>query len=134
MQASKYSNVTLHTAYMPEAYGTHHTKMMVLIRHDELAQIIIHTANLIRRDWRNLSQAVWSSPLLPLKTSRTPPPGENPPMGSGARFKIDFLNYLRAYDNKRTICKSLIEQLSKYDFKEIRGALIARYYTQNYIT
>jgi tyrosyl-DNA phosphodiesterase 1 len=112
--------------FMPEAYGTHHTKMMVLLRHDDLAQIIIHTANLIRRDWKNLSQAIWTSPLLPLEPSEAPPPQENPPMGSGARFKIDFLNYLRAYDTQRTICKPLIEQLSKYDFREIRGALVAR--------
>ncbi len=111
---------------MPEAYGTHHTKMMVLLRHDDLAQIIIHTANLIRRDWRNLSQGVWASPLLPLRASEAPQLREIPSMGSGARFKIDFLNYLRAYDNKRTICKSLIEQLSKYDFGEIRGAIVAR--------
>jgi len=125
MQASRYSNVTLHAAYMPEAYGTHHTKMMVLLRHDDLAQIIIHTANLIRRDWKNLSQAVWTSPLLPLRPSEARQSQDNPPMGSGARFKIDFLNYLRAYDTKRTICKPLIEQLSKYDFSEIRGALVA---------
>lgn len=125
MQASRYSNVTLHTAYMPEAYGTHHTKMMVLLRHDDLAQIIIHTANLIRRDWANLSQAVWTSPFLPLRPSEAPPQRDNPPMGSGARFKIDFLNYLHSYETKRTICKPLIEKLSKYDFSEIRGALVA---------
>lgn len=125
MQASKYSNITLHAAYMPEAFGTHHTKMMVLLRHDDLAQIIIHTANLIRRDWANLSQAVWRSPLLPLKSSEVPSMQQNPPMGSGPRFKIDFLNYLHAYDSKRIICKPLIEQLKKYDFSEIRGALVA---------
>jgi tyrosyl-DNA phosphodiesterase-1 len=127
---------------MPEAFGTHHTKMMVLLRHDDFAQIIIHTANLIRRDWANLSQAVWRSPLLPLKPSVAPPMQSpsappmqsssaapsmqsSPPMGSGLRFKIDFLNYLRAYDSKRTICKPLIEQLEQYDFSGIRGALIA---------
>src|SRR5277367_3371075 len=102
MQASRYPNVTLHTAYMPEAYGTHHTKMMVLLRHDDLAQIVIHTANLIRRDWANLSQAVWRSPFLPLKQSAATLSIGNPPMGSGLRFEIDFLNYLRAYDTKRT--------------------------------
>ena len=112
---------------MPEPYGTHHTKMMVLLRHDELAQIIIHTANLIRRDWRNLSQGVWTSPLLPLRSLEASQSPESSPMGSGARFKIDFLNYLRAYDAKRTICKPLIEQLSKFEFGEIRGAIVARY-------
>ena len=27
-------------AYMPEPFGTHHSKMMVLLRHDELAQYV----------------------------------------------------------------------------------------------
>ncbi len=45
-------------------------------------------------------------------------------MGSGSKFKTDFLNYLQAYDSKRTICKPLIEQLTKYDFSKIRAALV----------
>jgi tyrosyl-DNA phosphodiesterase-1 len=45
-------------------------------------------------------------------------------MGSGSKFKSDFLNYLRAYDSGRTICKPLIEELIKYDFSEIRAALV----------
>jgi tyrosyl-DNA phosphodiesterase-1 len=98
--------------------------MMVLLRHDELAQIIIHTANLIQQDWANLSQAVWRSPLLPLSAPGTNPRVVNPPVGSGPKFKIDFLNYLRAYNSKRNVCKILVDQLEKYDFSEIRGALI----------
>lgn len=125
-QAAKYTNVKLHTAYMPEIYGTHHTKMMVLFRHDEFAQVIIHTANLIQRDWANLSQAVWRSPLLPICSHNAPVlTTTTPPMGSGARFKLDFLAYLKAYDRRRTICKPLIEQLINYNFSEIRGALVA---------
>ena len=46
-------------------------------------------------------------------------------MGSGSKFKTDLLNYLRAYDGKRTICKPLVEQLSKHDFSEVRAALVA---------
>ena len=34
----RYPNVQSITAYMPEAYGTHHSKMMILFRHDEQAQ------------------------------------------------------------------------------------------------
>ena len=99
--------------------------MMVLLRHDDMAQIIIHTANLISRDWANLSQAVWRSPFLPLKRPAAALVPENPPVGLGLKFKVDFLNYLRAYDTKRTICEPLIEQLKHYDFSEIRGALVA---------
>ena len=41
---------------MPEAFGTHHSKMMVLFRRDETVQVIIHTANMIPRDWRNVGK------------------------------------------------------------------------------
>lgn len=103
---------------------------MVLLRHDDQAQVIIHTANMIVGDWANMSQAVWKSPRLPLldeqqsKDTILSQGAQAAPYGSGARFKLDFLNYLRAYDKRRTICKPLIEQLIKYDFSSIRGALV----------
>lgn len=50
---------------------------------------------------------------------------ESSQVGSGAKFKIDFINYLKAYDTKRKICKSLIERICLYDFSEIRAALVA---------
>ncbi|PQE29186.1 hypothetical protein CJF30_00004225 [Rutstroemia sp. NJR-2017a BBW] len=123
-QASKYPNVNLLTAYMPEMFGTHHTKMMILLRHDSTAQVIIHTANMIPFDWTNMTQAVWKSPLLPLIDPSKPSIPQSTKIGSGSRFKTDFLNYLNAYDTRRVICKPLIESLSKYDFSEVRGALI----------
>ncbi|KAK2882453.1 hypothetical protein FQN49_000345 [Arthroderma sp. PD_2] len=117
----RYSNVEAIVAYMPEPFGTHHSKMMILIRHDNLAQIIIHTANMIPRDWGNMSQAVWRSPLLPLLQS----PMENVcgDIGSGTRFKRDLLAYLDAY-NKKNI-GVLVDQLKRYDFNEVKAALIA---------
>ena len=36
--ASRRGNVQAITAYMPEAFGTHHSKMIILFRHDDLAQ------------------------------------------------------------------------------------------------
>lgn len=125
---------------MPEMFGTHHTKveelpiisstidltfeqMLILFRHDNTVQVIIHTANMIPFDWGNMAQGLWSSPLLPL-SSVNAPPEQLGPIGSGSRFKVDLLNYLKAYDTKRTICKALIEQLSKHDFSEVRGALV----------
>jgi tyrosyl-DNA phosphodiesterase 1 len=97
--------------------------MLILIRHDAMAQVIIHTANMIPFDWENMTQAVWKSPLLPLGTVSTSPT-HTEQMGSGAKFKTDLLNYLRAYDSKRTICKPLVEQLMNYDFSNIRAALV----------
>ncbi|KAI0159655.1 tyrosyl-DNA phosphodiesterase [Xylariaceae sp. FL1272] len=122
-QASQHDNVTLHTAFMPEIFGTHHSKMMILIRHDDTAQVVIHTANMIAKDWTNMTNGIWQSPLLPkLKTTDL---SNNAPVGSGPRFKIDLLNYLRAYNTRRNVCKPLVDELAQYDFSAIRGALIA---------
>lgn len=120
-------------------FGTHHTKvsfyfhsrdiclhakMLVLLRHDDTAQVIIHTANMIAFDWTNMTQAVWKSPLLPKLSSEAQKLPKAPAMGTGEKFKLDFLNYLKAYDGKRTICKPLVEQLKTYDFSAIRAALV----------
>jgi hypothetical protein len=106
---------------MPEMFGTHHTKMMVLFRHDETAQIIIHTANMIAKDWTNMTNAVWKSPVL-TRTACPPDLHEHCisdlPIGSGERFKADLLNYFRAYNRRRPICHDLVEKLGQYDFYE----------------
>lgn len=110
---------------MPEAFGTHHTKMMVLFRHDDTAQIVIHTANMISQDWANLTQAVWRSPILPLLLGPPSTWGQSSssgPIGSGARFKYDFLRYLMGYSGRT---KSLVDQLRMYDFSSVKAALIA---------
>jgi tyrosyl-DNA phosphodiesterase-1 len=85
---------------------------------------------MIAFDWTNMTQAMWKSPLLPLLDVATLsdtslPVASSDEIGSGARFKTDLLNYLKAYDTKRTICQPLIEQLYMHDFSEIRAALVA---------
>lgn len=111
--------------------------MMVIFRHDDLCQIIIHTANMIAQDWTNMSDAAWRSPLLPLLPPTPSGTAINQqslilrdgstasPYGSGTRFKWDFLNYLRAYNKQRQITKPLIERLLQFDFSSIIGALVA---------
>ncbi|KAF2836085.1 phospholipase D/nuclease [Patellaria atrata CBS 101060] len=144
-QAREYTNVSLIPAYMPEPFGTHHSKMMVLIRHDDSAQVVIHTANIIPQDWRNMTQALWRSPLLPLLPSKLfnthsnlnlndglgsceeersdiPFNPELHPFGSSIRFKHDLLSYLSAYGSR---LKSLVTQLAHYDFSAIKAALVA---------
>ncbi|KAL9613812.1 MAG: hypothetical protein Q9167_001659 [Letrouitia subvulpina] len=120
----RYPNVKAITAYMPEMYGTHHSKMIILIRHDDTAQIIILTGNFIPQDW-SMTQAVWRSPLLPLQRyhSLHNPKSQTSPIGSGPRFKRDILSYLRAYGPSKT--GALIAQLQAYDFRSIRAALVA---------
>ncbi|CAK7219014.1 hypothetical protein SCUCBS95973_003677 [Sporothrix curviconia] len=98
------TTINLHTAFMPEPLGTHHTKMAVVFRNDETAQVIIHTANLIPHDWRNMTQAVW----------------RNDPDRIGRQFKHDFLGYLRSYNQKRSVCKPLVDVLGRYDFSAVR--------------
>ncbi|KAI1807209.1 phospholipase D/nuclease [Daldinia bambusicola] len=124
-QSSKYKNVTLHTAYMPEMFGTHHSKMIILFRHDFTAQVIIHTANMISKDWTNMTNGVWQSPLLFRTTGPHKPSETDMRIGYGGRFKADLLNYLRAYNTKRPLCESMISELEKYDFSAVRGAFVA---------
>jgi hypothetical protein len=112
---------------MPEMFGTHHSKMMILFRHDSTAQVIIHTANMIPKDWTNMSNGVWQSPLLPkvlsLQNSASFP--DDYAIGSGERFKVDLINYLRSYDKRKITCKPLADELVQYDFSSVRAALIA---------
>jgi len=36
-------NVKLIAAYVPDAFGTHHSKVIVLFREDDTAQVVVHT-------------------------------------------------------------------------------------------
>ncbi|CAK7205784.1 hypothetical protein SEUCBS139899_008563 [Sporothrix eucalyptigena] len=119
------TTITLHTAFMPEPFGTHHTKMAVLFRSDDTAQVVIHTANLIPHDWHNMTQAVWRSPLLPLIREDAKSKEESDDRNRfGLRFKHDFFSYLRYYNQRRSVCTSLVEALERYDFAAIRAVLI----------
>lgn len=122
----RWPSATAIVAYMPEMFGCHHSKVMVLFRHDETAEIVIHTSNMIPGDWLSMTNAVWRSPRLPLQASRGICSSPNPKhmrIGYGARFKTDFLRYLSSYEKKRT--GALVEQLALYDFSQVRGAFIA---------
>ncbi|RAL59674.1 hypothetical protein DID88_000307 [Monilinia fructigena] len=106
----------IHGFWKREDQSRLYLMMFILFRHDSTAQVIIHTANMIPFDWTNMTQAMWKSPLLPLLDTEKPSLTDSTEMGSGGKFKLDLLNYLRAYDTKRIICKPLIEQLSQHDF------------------
>lgn len=95
--------------------------MMIIFRRNETAQVIIHTANMILRDWTNLTQAAWLSPSLPKNQDANDDSGEAP-LGSGNRFKFDLLAYLRHYGAKTS---DLVFNLQKYNFSAIRAALVA---------
>ncbi|KAK9764124.1 hypothetical protein K7432_008633 [Basidiobolus ranarum] len=108
-QVQKYKNLKIHLPQLPP-YGTHHTKTMILFYEDNI-RIVIHTANLIERDWRNKAQAAYVSPLLEKKSPNSKP----------TAFEQDFLEYLTAYGN---VLKSTREKLSRYDFSPCKGTII----------
>lgn len=123
-RAERYPNIELLHAYIPDPFGTHHSKMLILFRHDDTAQVIIHTANMIYRDWANMTQAVWASPQLPFLPQKSPSQSITPgahSIGSGERFKADLLRYLGAYGKR---LEPLTTQLKDYDFSSIRAAFL----------
>lgn len=79
-------------------YGTHHTKMMMLL-YTEGMRVVIHTANLIQRDWDRKTQAVWISPLFPKLEKQ-----ETAAAPSMSEFATDLLAYLNAYGTAGTKC------------------------------
>ncbi|KAH6692410.1 tyrosyl-DNA phosphodiesterase [Plectosphaerella plurivora] len=134
--AAEFPNVELLTAPMPGMFGTHHSKMFILFRHDDSAQVVIHTANMIAKDWTNMTNALWKSPQLPLLPDEHPngdltklehnydasDPAE---IGGAKKFKIDLLRYLRAYNARKPILQPLMTALVRHDFSDVRAALIA---------
>ncbi|KAK1836939.1 tyrosyl-DNA phosphodiesterase I, partial [Podospora conica] len=117
--AAPHPNITLHAAYLPSPFGTHHTKMLILFRRDGTAQVVIHTANMIPHDWTNMTNAVWASPLLTPGSDPSSPAGP----GSPAAFKTTLLAYLSAYPT--TVSRPLTTLLSTFSFAPIRAHLIA---------
>ncbi|KAF9694057.1 hypothetical protein EKO04_007814 [Ascochyta lentis] len=118
--AEKHPNIELINAYLPDPFGTHHSKMLILFRHDDRAQVIIHTANMISKDWTNMTQAVWRSPLLSCSTA-TATHSEPHIIGSGQRFQVDLLRYLGNYEKR---LRRLSNQLALYDFSSIKAAFL----------
>ncbi|KAG8514345.1 Tyrosyl-DNA phosphodiesterase 1, partial [Galemys pyrenaicus] len=91
-QAKPYANVSLCQAKLDIAFGTHHTKMMLLL-YEEGLRVVIHTSNLIHADWHQKTQGIWLSPLYPRIVDGTHTSGE-----SATHFKADLLSYLMAYN------------------------------------
>lgn len=54
---------------LPVSFGTHHSKAFVIGRRNSVT-VAIHTANLIRIDWHNKTQAVWCQ-TFPVKQRKS---------------------------------------------------------------
>ncbi|KAK2541154.1 Tdp1 [Columba guinea] len=99
------------------AFGTHHTKMMLLL-YEEGLRVVIHTSNLIAEDWHQKTQGIWLSPLYPrLPQGTTGSAGE-----SETNFKSDLISYLTAY-NSPTL-KEWIDLIQEHDLSETRVYLL----------
>ena len=89
-------------------YGTHHTKMMVLVYGDGRVRVVVHTANLVPGDWENRTQGLWVSPKCPTMTSSDSSKGTASEVIQTrdtfllsffrTGFKASLLRYLRYYE------------------------------------
>ncbi|KAF9932133.1 hypothetical protein FBU30_008820 [Linnemannia zychae] len=93
--------------------GTHHTKAMILFYRDGTMQLVIHTANMIERDWRNKTQGVFRTGRLTNKLEATGI--------SSCAFERDLLEYLSRYSRHEKITS----KVRQYDFSKIKAILIA---------
>lgn len=92
--AASFSNVSFSQAKLEIMYGTHHTKMMLLLYKDGM-RIVIHTSNLLESDWAQKTQAMWVSPRYPTLAS------SDSKGDSVTGFRKDLLEYLWAYGDAK---------------------------------
>lgn len=86
MKRSKPANWILHKPSLPIAYGTHHSKAMLLV-YPTGVRVIVHTANLIYVDWNNKSQGLWMQDF-PWKDQNN--------LSKDGGFENDLVDYLSA--------------------------------------
>uniref|UniRef100_A0A6Q2XG33 Tyrosyl-DNA phosphodiesterase 1 n=1 Tax=Esox lucius TaxID=8010 RepID=A0A6Q2XG33_ESOLU len=116
-QAQPYSHVSFCQAKLDIAFGTHHTKMM-LLWYEEGFRVVILTSNMIRADWYQKTQGLWMSPLFPPLPKGSPETaGESPTL-----FKRDLLEYLGAY--RALELTDWIQRIREHDLSETRVYLI----------
>ncbi|KAM6981033.1 tyrosyl-DNA phosphodiesterase 1 [Aplochiton taeniatus] len=116
-QAKPYEHVKFCQAKLDIAFGTHHTKMM-LLWYEEGFRVVILTSNLIRADWYQKTQGMWMSPLFPRLPEGSPEDdGESPTF-----FKRDLLEYLTAY--RAPELSDWIQKIKEHDLSETRVYLI----------
>uniref|UniRef100_A0A8C7KGX8 Tyrosyl-DNA phosphodiesterase 1 n=1 Tax=Oncorhynchus kisutch TaxID=8019 RepID=A0A8C7KGX8_ONCKI len=116
-QAQPYSQVRFCQAKLDIAFGTHHTKMM-LLWYEEGFRVVILTSNMIRADWYQKTQGLWMSPLyLRLPKGSPETAGESPTL-----FKQDLLEYLGAY--RAPEIADWIQRIREHDLSETRVYLI----------
>ncbi|XP_068110666.1 tyrosyl-DNA phosphodiesterase 1 [Hyperolius riggenbachi] len=116
-QAHPYENIRLCQARLDMAFGTHHTKMMLLL-YEEGLRVVIHTSNLIHDDWHQKTQGIWLSPLYPKL-----PEGSSSLAGeSVTNFRADLMAYLGSYNS--TSLREWMDIIKQHDLSETRVYLV----------
>ncbi|KAJ3180493.1 tyrosyl-DNA phosphodiesterase 1 [Geranomyces variabilis] len=110
-EAAPYPNVTVIKPWLPIAYGTHHTKAMFLVHKAGTAQFIIHTANLISRDFTFKTQGMWLSPVLQKKSATDVP----------CAFERDLMEYFDEYGSS---LRAWRDRMAAYDWSPVRAVLV----------
>jgi len=98
-------------------YGTHHTKMMVLMYEDGSVRVVVHTANLVPDDWHNRTQGVWVSDKCS-KLGDGAGSGESP-----TGFKASLLRYLKFYEV--SALQQFISAIQGCDMSHINTAFVS---------
>ncbi|RUS34183.1 hypothetical protein BC938DRAFT_482062 [Jimgerdemannia flammicorona] len=91
----------------------HIIKAMLLFYNDDTMRVVIHTANLVSSDWRNKTQAVYTSPVLHKK--RSPQLSSSP--AEMSMFEKDLTDYFKAYGHQLS---RFCELFKDYDFSECK--------------
>ncbi|XP_030071130.1 tyrosyl-DNA phosphodiesterase 1 [Microcaecilia unicolor] len=115
--AHSFGNVRLCQAKLDIPYGTHHTKMMILLYKEGL-RVVIHTSNLIREDWHQKTQGIWLSPLF----SKLPKSAPDSAGESVTNFKSDLMDYLTSYHSPTL--KEWVEIIREHDLSATKVYLI----------
>ncbi|XP_060081210.1 tyrosyl-DNA phosphodiesterase 1-like [Ylistrum balloti] len=115
-EGSAYSNIRFCQARLDMPYGTHHTKMMFLL-YDNGMRVVIHTSNMIERDWFQKTQGMWISPLFPKLPKPSNTQGESP-----TGFKRDLLEYVGAYQAYQL--KDWKDHISCHDMSSARVFIV----------
>ncbi|NP_001039242.1 tyrosyl-DNA phosphodiesterase 1 [Xenopus tropicalis] len=115
--AHPYEHIRLCQAKLDIAFGTHHTKMMLLL-YTEGLRVVIHTSNLIHEDWYQKTQGIWLSPLYPrLPEGASVSAGE-----SSTNFRSDLVAYLASYNSPSL--REWMDIIKQHDLSETRVYLI----------
>lgn len=113
--AAGFQHVSFAQAKLEIVYGTHHTKMMLLLYKDGL-RVIVHTANMVPSDWAQKTQAVWVGPLCP----RLAPGSKDGDSETG--FRADLLSYLSVYGDMHI--NEWCHYIRTHDFSAVKVFLV----------